>query len=153
MKLPHTCAKKLENGKPLSRAKAKSCRDAVAMLVIQQNDDKTTRIEVITVAPPVDCVAFSKTWMNGNPFMATRDSCRCEMSPRQKQNATSMAKPRVPLKIPVAIMALGSVYEASWSSSLMWVAASLPSKETVGPMIPTRQATTVLDQGLSPDVS
>lgn len=35
----------------------------------------------------------------------------------------------------------------------MWVAASLPSKATVGPMMPTKQATAVLDQGRWPDWS
>lgn len=79
------------------------------MLVMQQKVAKKMRIEVMIVAPMTDFVALTNTWMNGNPFFATGASRRASMSPRQKQNATNIAKPRVPLTTPVAIIALGSV--------------------------------------------
>lgn len=70
-----TWANQVWNGTPLSRAKAKSWRDAVAMLVIplavaemvwvglsatfrMHTRDSRTRISVIAVAPPLDCVAL-----------------------------------------------------------------------------------------------
>jgi hypothetical protein len=55
-------------------------------------------------------------------------------------------EPRMPLKMAVDIMAFGRVFPASLSSSDMCVAASEPSRETVGLMIPTRQASPVLPQ-------
>lgn len=46
------------NGTPLSRAKANSCRDAVAILVMPFAVERMTMMDVIAVAPPFDPVAL-----------------------------------------------------------------------------------------------
>jgi len=46
------------NGTPLSRANAKSCREAVAMLVMPFAVDRQIMIDVIAVAPPLEPVAL-----------------------------------------------------------------------------------------------
>lgn len=47
---------------PRSRAKEKSWRDAVVMFVTAQNCDRMIMMQVMTVAPAVDCVALKKTY-------------------------------------------------------------------------------------------
>ena len=47
-----------EKGRPWSRAKAKSCRDAVAMFVMALAVAERTRIHDIAVAAPFDPVAL-----------------------------------------------------------------------------------------------
>lgn len=46
-----TCARKPENGKPLSRAKANICLDAVATLLMQPQTVRMMRMLVMTVVP------------------------------------------------------------------------------------------------------
>lgn len=47
-----TWAKKVENGSPLSRAKANICRDAVATFVMQPHVVKVMRMAVMAEVPP-----------------------------------------------------------------------------------------------------
>lgn len=50
--------KNLPNGRPLSRANANNCREAVAMLVIPQKIDSEVIMAVMAVAPGLDMVAL-----------------------------------------------------------------------------------------------
>ena len=56
------------------------------------------------------------------------------------QTYITMMNPRIPLKIAVQTMARGSVLEAFFNSSDIWVAASAPSNDVIGLIMPTRQA-------------
>lgn len=58
-------------------------------------------------------------------------------SPKQKQKVISMIIPRQLFVSAIQIIARGSVYEASCSSSEMCVAASDQSKETLGASCPS----------------
>jgi hypothetical protein len=53
-----TYDRKFEAGRPLSRAKANICRDAVATLLIAEHSVRSVMINVITVAPPREPVAL-----------------------------------------------------------------------------------------------
>ncbi len=46
-----TCANQLENGTPRSRAKANSCREVVASMVVEQNTMTMITAEHIALAP------------------------------------------------------------------------------------------------------
>lgn len=48
----------MPKGRPLSRANAKSCLEAVAMFVMPQKMDSEVMIAVIAVAPGLDMVAL-----------------------------------------------------------------------------------------------
>ena len=72
--------------------------------------------------------------------------------PKVKQKVTSIAKPRVPFRTAVHIIASGNIREASLISSDMCVAESGPMKEKTGESIPIRQDRPMLPQ-LPPSVN
>ena len=64
----------------------------------------------------------------------------------QKHSVMSMINPSAPLKIKVASMILGMVFDASRTSSDMCTAASGPIRDSCGLRIPIRTARPVLCQ-------
>jgi hypothetical protein len=56
-----TLLKVLEKGTPLSRAKANSCREFVAMTATHANTPMTSMMHVKPVAPAADPVVLRKT--------------------------------------------------------------------------------------------
>ena len=109
-----TWARKLENGRPESRAKANIWRDAVATFVMQPHAVNTMVIVVKAVAPAGDFVAIRNVWTNGITLGSER---MVLTSPMQKQKLISITNPREPLMTIVHIMARVSVIEASCISS------------------------------------
>lgn len=75
---------------------------------------KMMRMDVMTEVPACDLVAMRNVWTNG---MTSGLDRIVPTSPRQKQNVTNITKPREPLMTIVAIIARGSVIEASLISS------------------------------------
>lgn len=74
----------LLKGTPLSRAKAQSIREAVAITPMEAAAMRSMTMHVITVAPPLLFVAWRKISMKGNPVGVARAS---SMLPRQKRIA------------------------------------------------------------------
>jgi hypothetical protein len=103
-------------------------------LLTHPNTAMIVVIDARAVAPEMDCVALYMIWMWGCPVGVMM---ALSTSPRQKQKVTSMRKPKLLLTTAVQIMARGSVCEASFSSSDMWVAASAPRREKIGESCPT----------------
>jgi hypothetical protein len=124
-----TRERKEPNGTPWSRAKAKSCLEHVATLLTHPKMAMITVMVARTVAPVVDWVALYMIWICGWPVGV---ESTLSTSPRQKQKVMSIKKPRLLFTTAVHIMALGSVFDASWSSSLICVAASAPSSVIMG---------------------
>lgn len=60
-----TRARNLLKGKPLSRAKAYSCREQVATMLTHPKIAMMTITTDRTVAPAINCVALYRTWMCG----------------------------------------------------------------------------------------
>ena len=83
-------------------------------MVMQPQVVRIMVIPVIADVPAGDLVAIRNDWTNGMTFGFDR---MVPTSPKQKQNVTSIAKPRSPLMMMVHIIARGSVMEASWISS------------------------------------
>ena len=138
-----TRARNLENGRPSSLAKANICLDALATWLITPHIVKMIKMTIKTDVPASDFVALKNTCTNG---MISGFARMSSMLPRQKQNVTSMAKPRVPLSTAVHIIARGSTQEASLISSAMCVAESGPMNVNTGPNIPTRHESPILPQ-------
>ena len=136
----------------MSRAKAQSIREAVAITPIAAAAISSMTIHVITVAPPVLFVAWRKISINGNPVGVARAS---SILPRQKRTAiynivrliinsqeaihTSIANPRTPFRSNENIITFGTTVDALWISSLMWHAESAPRKAKTPVTIPTNQ--------------
>lgn len=112
-----TWERKSENGNPLSRAKAQVCRDAAARKPKEAQTTRAMRMAVRTEEPACEVVAVKKTWMKSKPVGLVRSACR---SPRVKQKAMLMAKPREPLSRIVNIMAQGTTVDALRTSSARW---------------------------------
>lgn len=98
---------------------------------------------VITEVPTFELVAMKKVCTKGITSGLERMS---STFPMQKQNVTSMTKPRVPLRRQVQTIARGSTKEESLISSDMCTAESGPMKEKIGESIPTRQDRPILPQ-------
>lgn len=82
--------------------------------MIQPQTVKIMRIAVMTDVPAFEFVAMRKVWTNG---MTSGLERIMSTLPRQKQNVTSITKPREPLMITVYSIARGNVMEASLISS------------------------------------
>lgn len=87
---------------------------SIRTLVIHPHIVRMIRIPVMIEVPTCEFVAMKKTWTKG--IMSGFERI-VSTSPRQKQNVTSMPKPRVPLRIAVHIIARGKTVEASLISS------------------------------------
>src|SRR5689334_14031202 len=99
-----TLLKTLENGTPLSRAKANSWREFVAMTATHAKIAMTSIMHVKPVAPPTDPVVSKNTWTKGVPNGVVRTDM---VSPTQKQKVMAMIHPSNPLPSHVHIMARG----------------------------------------------
>ena len=93
-----TWARKLEAGRPLSRAKANIWREEVAMLLIQAQTAMMMRMAVMADAAPLEPVTLANTVMNGNPVGEKRAESSVSSGPKAKQNVMSMTKPSAPLR-------------------------------------------------------
>jgi hypothetical protein len=120
--LGFTLLKKLENGRPPSRANAKASRELWA----QRNAKLISEIIDIwtesTVAAAKDPVELRKIWKMGTPVGELAASL---MSPMQKQTATRNINPVIAPIHTAQIMALGASFRASFISSVMWAVASM----------------------------
>ena len=94
----------MEKGRPLSRANANIWRDALANWLIHPHIVRTMKTVIKTDVPASDFVALKNTCTNGIISGLARIS---SMFPMQKQNVTSIAKPRVPLIAADHIIARG----------------------------------------------
>lgn len=117
-----TWPRNLGNGRPLSRAKAHNILEAAARTAVEQKMVKNNINDVIPVAPPLP-VAWAKISMNGNLVGVARAS---SIFPMQNRTARSIANPRVPFTTILTIRLLGTMVEAPFISSHMWIAPSAP---------------------------
>lgn len=139
-----TCDRKSENGSPLSRANAQVWRDAAARKPKDAQTTSAMRMAVSTEEPAwEESVAVKKTWMKSKPVGLVRS---VDKSPRVKQKAMLMARPRVPFSRMVEIMAQGTTVEALRTSSARWQGPSKPMKPRFELMRPTNQARPLLFQ-------
>lgn len=150
-----------ENGTPLSRAKAKSWREFVAMTATHPKILIKSIRTVKTVAPGTDPVVLTNTWMNGtrpSQHLASQLGERC-LPPRgvmrtdivsvtQKQKVMPITHPNNPLPSHVHIIARGITYAASRTSSAMCAPASIPTKQLAAPINPTIAESGVLPHSM-----
>jgi hypothetical protein len=139
-----TLLKTLQNGTPLSRAKAKSWREFVAITATQAKIEITSMSTVKTVAPPFDFVVSTNTCMKGVPSGVVRTD---SVSVTQKQKVIAMIQPRSPLPSHVHIIARGTTYAAFRTSSDMWAPASTPIKALTAPVRPR-----IVENGMLPHI-
>lgn len=103
-----------ENGRALSRAKAKVCLDVVARILIALQTSRARMIAESPLAAALDCVALTKACMKENPVAGSRTDSTL---PMVKRYVMRMMKPRPPLIRAVEIIHQGTILEASRISS------------------------------------
>lgn len=114
MRSLRTCDRKSANGIPLSLANAQVRRDEEARNPNEAQIVRAITMALITDVPAWDFVALKNTSMKSYPVALSRAASR---SPTQKRKARTMAKPRVPFSMIVAIMHQGTMTEALTTSS------------------------------------
>jgi len=101
-------------GMPLSRASDQRSREAVAIVPAEPAATRKRIKLVITVAPALLFVAWTKISIKGNPVGVVRAAL---ISPRQNRSAINIASPKIPLTIIVATIAQGTTVVALYTSS------------------------------------
>lgn len=103
-----------ENGRALSRAKAKVCLDVVARILIALQTSRARMIAESPLAAASECVALEKACMKENPVGGSRTDSTL---PMVKRYVIRIINPRVPLIRAVEIIHQGTTVEASRISS------------------------------------
>lgn len=98
----------------MSFASAQVRRDEEARNPNEAQIVSAITMAVITDVPAWDFVALKNTSMKSYPVALSRAASR---SPTQKRKARTMAKPRTPFSMMVAIMHQGTITEAFTTSS------------------------------------
>ena len=108
VELEHTLDKNFQPGRPRSRAKDHTMRDAEARKPTSAHSARAVIIDAITAAPRTDLVAWRNICMKGNPVGESKAAVR---SPRQKSTAMIIPNPMLPLITRVNIMDRGTITE------------------------------------------
>ena len=120
-----TLLSNVDPGRPRSRAKAHSTRDAAVVQETVPKMKNTMTTIIIPVAPPLEPVACLKISMIGYPVGVPSAA---STSPIQNKIARSIANPRTPLSPVLATRLFGIEVEAFSASSHRWTAPSAPSR-------------------------
>lgn len=106
-----------EKGTPPSLAKDQICREAVAVSATTLPKSEIIGITAIIVAPAILPVALWKTSKKGAPIRPVSDERTASTSYVQKASVMIMRRPRVAFSGSAVMIDLGSVLEASFTSS------------------------------------
>ncbi len=103
----HTLLIVRQNGRPLSRPKAKTMRDEVARKAIAAQMSMIMMIQIMTEAPGRDPVASKKICMKGKPRRPDGLARTPSMSTVTNSTTMTTAKPRIPLRSVVSTIHQG----------------------------------------------